>query len=96
MCCFLVYYGYYRLWAVFFPSCLSLASMSYLIGLKVYLEVLKPKRTVSRGVINRVMRDDNDDDYADDDDGLDRPLLDGEDEHEGEEDEFLAYTAPVS
>lgn len=96
MCCFLIYYGYNRLWAVFIPSCLSLASMSYLIGLKVYLEVLKPKRTVSRAVINRVVRDDNDDDGYDDDNGLDRPLLEGEDDNEGQEDEFLAYTAPVS
>ncbi|CAM9491210.1 unnamed protein product [Ectocarpus sp. 13 AM-2016] len=91
MVCFLIYYGYNDLWAVFIPSGLSLVCMCYLIGLKAYLEVMKPKRTVATQMINDLLRDD---DGLDGLDGLDRPLLGGASEEKNEEDEFIAYTAP--
>ncbi|CAM9567864.1 unnamed protein product [Ectocarpus fasciculatus] len=94
MVCFLIYYGYNHLWAVFIPSCLSLVCMCYLIGLKAYLEVVKPKRTVATAMINDLLRDDDDDDDDGFLDGLDRPLLGGASEEKKGEDEFIAYTAP--
>lgn len=42
---FLVYYGYYGLWAAFIPSTLSLAIMLWLVWLKVYYDEFSPKRT---------------------------------------------------
>ena len=40
---FLVYYGYYERWAVFITSTLSLLSILYMTGLKVYLEEIAPR-----------------------------------------------------
>ena len=39
---FLAYYGYYELWAVFFPTILSLVFMLSLVGLKVRLKECPP------------------------------------------------------
>lgn len=41
---FLAYYGYYQLWALFFPTLLSLLLMLWLIGLKVRYEEFPPRR----------------------------------------------------
>lgn len=41
---FLAYYGYYQLWAVFFPTLLSLLLMLWLIGLKVRFEEFPRRR----------------------------------------------------
>eukprot|EP00752_Nemacystus_decipiens_P005541 g5013.t1 len=90
---FVVYYGFHQRWAVFVPSCLSLVCVCYLIGLKTYLDVLKPKRTMSVGLNNQLLRDDDDDDNERGA-GLDQPLLGGE--ADAKQDEFIAYPAPLS
>lgn len=79
-------------WAVFAPSCLSFVCVCYLIGLKTYLDALRPKRTTARGLNDQILRDDDLD--AGDGSGLDQPLLGGE--AEAKQDEFIAYPAPVS
>lgn len=78
---------------MFAPSCLSFACVCYLIGLKTYLDVLRPKRTVAVGLNNQIMRDD-DPGAGGGGGGLDQPLL-GE-ETDAKQDEFIAYPAPVS
>eukprot|EP00903_Cladosiphon_okamuranus_P007938 g7663.t1 len=45
--CFLIYYGYYHLWEVFFPTTLSAAMMLSLVGLKFYYEGSSPSRTAA-------------------------------------------------
>lgn len=80
-------------WAVFAPSCLSFACVCYLVGLKAYLDVLKPKRTAVIGLSDQILRDDDLD--ARESGGLDQPLLDEEAKAQ-QQDEFIAYSAPVS
>lgn len=43
MVMFLIYYGYYERWAVFSTSVLSLCTILYMTGLKVYLEKIAPR-----------------------------------------------------
>lgn len=80
-------------WEVFAPSCLSFVCVCYLIGLKAYLDVMKPKRTAAMGMDNQILRDD--DPGASGGGGLDQPLLGGG-EADAKQDEFIAYPAPVS
>jgi len=82
-----------QVWALFVPTCLSLACVSCLIILKTYFDVLKPKRRRRRvaGLNDQVLRGDD----GDLDDGLDRPLL-GTPAEDQQDDEFIAYPAPVS
>lgn len=78
---------------MFAPSCLSLVCVCYLIGLKTYLDVLKPKRTVTIDLNHQILGND-DLGAGGGGGGLDQPLLGGE--AESKQDEFIAYPAPVS
>lgn len=40
---FLVYYGFYAVWAMFFPTLFSLFLILYLIGFKVRLELFQQR-----------------------------------------------------
>eukprot|EP00903_Cladosiphon_okamuranus_P007940 g7665.t1 len=91
---FLIYYSYHQRWAVFAPSCLSFVCVCYLIGLKTYVDVLKPKRRVGMGLNDQVLGDDDLGTAGAGGDGLDQPLLGGE--AESKQDEFIAYPALVS
>lgn len=41
---FLVYYGFYSSWAIFYPTLLSFFLILYMIGVKVHLESFVPGR----------------------------------------------------
>ena len=40
---FVIYYGYYNQWALFFPAVISLCTILYLASLKMYLEEITPR-----------------------------------------------------
>lgn len=57
---FLVYYGFYSLWAIFFPTLLSFFLIMYMIGVKIRLELFVPRRLLGideLGIGHRVRSD---------------------------------------
>lgn len=48
---FMIYYGYYEQWAVFSTSTLSLLTILWMTGLKVYLEEIAPRSRRRKGSI---------------------------------------------
>ncbi|CAM9843798.1 unnamed protein product [Ectocarpus sp. 8 AP-2014] len=49
MVMFLVYYGYYELWEVFFPALLSMSFVILLLALKIRLEEFPLRPKVAKG-----------------------------------------------
>lgn len=57
---FLVYYGFYSLWAIFFPTLLSFFLILYMIGMKVHLESFVPQGLLGvheLGIRHRILTD---------------------------------------
>ena len=44
---FLIYYGYYKIWSIFVPCVMSAFFISYLFGMKVYLEEYAPQKAAA-------------------------------------------------
>lgn len=45
---FLIYYGYYEIWSIFIPCLMAFGFISYLMGIKVYLEEYLPRKAAAR------------------------------------------------
>lgn len=41
---FLIYYAYYDIWSIFVPCVMSFVFISYMIGIKIYLEEYLPRK----------------------------------------------------
>lgn len=57
---FLVYYGFYSLWAIFFPTLLSFFLILYMIGVKIHLESFEPRGLLGvdeLGIGHRILTD---------------------------------------
>lgn len=60
---FLVYYGFYSSWAIFFPTLFSFFTILYMIGMKVHLESFVPQGLLGideLGIGHRMLADELD------------------------------------